>query len=264
MEQQKVEDLKKWFGQYVAGFYGDDDFFNANIKLKEDHSYRTCDEMQYLTDSLGIEENKGRIAEVIALLHDVGRFEQFKKYRTYHDPRSTNHCLLGLDVIKTTGILDEVNNDEKQFIELAIELHGTKELPTDLDGENRLFCQLIRDADKIDIYYVVTEGYKAYEKNPENFKLEMELPYEGDYSLRMVEDILSGRRIAYENLSTWNDMKLLQLGWVYDVNFTATLERIKQRRFLEKILTFLPNDENIKKVGKKITEYVEQRLAQER
>ena len=169
-----------------------------------------------------------------------------------------------MDVIKTTGILDEVNNDEKQFIELAIELHGTKELPTDLDGENRLFCQLIRDADKIDIYYVVTEGYKAYEKNPENFKLEMELPYEGDYSLRMVEDILSGRRIAYENLSTWNDMKLLQLGWVYDVNFTATLERIKQRRFLEKILTFLPNDENIKKVGKKITEYVEQRLAQER
>ena len=264
MQQQQIDDLKVWFGKYVAEFYDNDEFFNANIKLKEDHSLRVCDEMLYLTDALDIEENQTRIAEVIALLHDIGRFEQFKKYRTYHDPRSINHCLLGLEVIKTTAILDETEKAERKLIELAIELHGTKQLPADLDNQQKLHCQLIRDADKLDIYYVVTEGYEAYEKDPESFKLEMELPYDGGYSIETVEDILNGRRIAYEKLETWDDMKLLQLGWVYDVNFTATLQRIKQRRFLEKILTFLPNDGNIEKVAKKITQYLQQTLAKER
>jgi len=260
MQQQQVEKLKKWFDRYVAGFYGDDEFVNANIKLKEDHSRRTCDEMLYLTERLGIQGNQKKIAEVIAILHDIGRFEQFEKYGTYNDPRSVDHCGLGLDVIEKTGVLNDIDAVERKFIIRAIELHGTKELPSDLDGDARLYCELIRDADKLDIYYVVTQAYKAYEKDPANFKLEMEMPYDGGYSPQMVEDILAGRRIAYEKLRTWDDMKLLQLGWVYDVNYTATLERIKKRRFLEQILSYLPTDENIEKVAGKILGYVDQRL----
>ena len=48
MEQEQLEKLRAWFDDYVAGFYGDDDFLNANIKLKEEHSRRTCEEMLYL------------------------------------------------------------------------------------------------------------------------------------------------------------------------------------------------------------------------
>jgi hypothetical protein len=58
-------------------------------------------------------------------------------------------------------------------------------------------------------------------------------------------------------------MKLCQLGWVYDVNFTATLKRIKQRRFLEKIFDFLPETEDIGKVREKIFEYVDSRIEQD-
>jgi hypothetical protein len=48
------------------------------------------------------------------------------------------------------------------------------------------------------------------------------------------------------------------------VNFTATLKRIKQRRFLEKIFDFLPETEDIGKVREKIFKYVDSRIEQDR
>jgi hypothetical protein len=58
-------------------------------------------------------------------------------------------------------------------------------------------------------------------------------------------------------------MKLCLLGWVYDVNFIPTLERIKQRRLLEMMIDFLPKTKDIETVKKKIFEYVDFRIAQE-
>ncbi len=262
MEQEQLEKFRVWFDDYVGGFYGNDEFINANIKLKEAHSRRTCEEMLYLAEELGLGDNNRRIAEVIALLHDIGRFEQFVKYGTYNDPRSVNHCLLGIEVLRQTKALGAVESEEKELIEKAIEYHGLKELPDGLDGECLLFSKLIRDADKLDVFYVVTEYYKQYRDNPEEFKLELELPDEQGYSAETVKEILCGRRIDYRGLRTLNDMKLCQLAWVYDVNFAATLKRIKQRRLLEKIFDFLPETEDINKVRTKIFGYVDSKIEQ--
>jgi len=263
MEQEQLEKFRIWFDDYVAGFYGDDEFVNANLKLKEEHSRRTCEEMQYLAQELDLRENQRRIAEVIALFHDIGRFEQFVKYRTYHDPRSVNHCLLGLEVLRREKILEGLERKEKEIIEKAIEYHGIKGLPADLDSECLFFSKLIRDADKLDVFYVVTDYYERYRDNPEEFELEVELPDEPGYSAEVVEGILNEKRIDYSQLRTWNDMKLCQVGWVYDINFAPTLKRIRQRRFLEKMFDFLPVTEDIKKVRQKIFEYVDSRIAQE-
>lgn len=262
MELKQLEKIRTWFDDYIAGFYGDDEYVNANLKLKEQHSKRTCHEMLCLAKELGLDTNRRRTAEAIALLHDIGRFEQFIKYRTYNDPRSVNHCLLGLNVLKKTNALNGIDEPEKESIEKAIEYHGLKELPSDLDGECLLFSKLIRDADKLDIFYVVIDYYAQYRNNPQEFKLEMELPDEPEYSAEVVKEILGGRRIDYSRLRTWNDMKLLQLSWVYDVNFTATLERIKERRFLETLIDFLPKTEDIEKIKEKIFGYVDSRIKQ--
>lgn len=262
MEQGQLDKLRVWFDDYVAGFYGDDAYVNAHLKLKEDHSRRTCDEMRYLAEELSLNDNQKRIAEVIALLHDIGRFRQFVKYRTYNDSRSVNHCLLSLEVLRETKVLEKIEKEEKQLIEKAIEYHGQRELPSDLEGECLLFSQLIRDADKLDVFYVVTEGYKQYRENPDEFNLEVEFEDVPQYSKELLEDVLHGRLVDYSRLRTLNDMKLLQLGWVYDVNFTATLKRIRQRRFLEQIIDFLPRTADIDKLKAKIFEYVDSRIKQ--
>jgi len=263
MEQQQLDKLRIWFDDYVTEIYGDDEFVNANLKLKEQHSRRTCEEMLYLAERLGLEAYQRQVAEVIALFHDVGRFKQFIKYRTYNDPRSVNHCLLGLEVLRQAKVLDGLDEAEKQWIEKAIEYHGLIELPKGLDGQSLLFSKLIRDADKLDIFYLLTESYKQYRDNPKKFMLEMEFLDEPGYSPEVVDGVLNGQRIDYSELRTWNDMKLLQLGWVYDVNFAATFKRIKQRRFLETIIDFLPRTEYIEKVRNKVFEFVDFRIKQD-
>jgi len=257
MEQKQLEKLRVWFDDYVAGLYGDDDFVNVHLKVKEEHSRRVCREMRYLADELGLAKNQKRIAEIIALFHDIGRFKQFIKYRTYSDVKTVNHCMLGLEVLRETKVLEPVETKERELIEKAIECHGLKELPGDLDGECLLFSKLIRDADKLDIFYVAIEYYKHYKGKKEKFLLELETPDEPGYSHELIEALLHGKNIDYAQLRTLNDWKLMQLGWVYDVNFTATFKRIRQRRFLETLTGFLPETEDIQKVKEKILSYVD-------
>jgi hypothetical protein len=263
VDQQQLKNFKTWFDNYVSGFYGDDKFVNANLKLKEQHSRRVCQEMQYLADKLPLSDNQKRVAEAVALFHDIGRFEQFTKYRTYNDARSVDHCLLGLDVLRETKVLNGVAPEERELIERAIEYHGRKVLPADLNGDCLLLSKLIRDADKLDVLYVVTEYYKQYRDNPRDFMLELEFPDDPTYSIGVVEAVLQRQLVDYNTLRTLNDMRLLQLGWVYDINFTATLERIRHRKFLETLLDFLPQTEDIKKVKDKIFAYVDSKIERE-
>ena len=46
------------------------------------------------------------LAEIMALFHDIGRFEQYKQYRTFSDYRSEDHAALGVKVIKANRILN--------------------------------------------------------------------------------------------------------------------------------------------------------------
>jgi hypothetical protein len=262
MNNEQLNKFKAWFDNFVAGFYGDDDFVNANIKMKDDHSRRVRNEILYLADELSLTKNQRLLAETIALLHDVGRFPQFIKYRTYNDPRSVNHCLLALDVIQKENLLSELPGHERESIESAIKYHGDKELPSNLMGDTLLFSKMIRDADKIDVFFVVTQGYKQYRDDPDNFKLEIELPDTPEYSAPVLDAVLSQQRIDYKTLRTFNDMKLCQLSWAYDVNFIPTLRRIKQRRFLDIIFEFLPDNEEVRKARVKIFSYVENRISQ--
>ena len=255
-----MENFKVWFDDYVAGFYGNDDFVNEHLKLKEEHSRRVCQEMQFLANELELSENRQRIAEAIALFHDIGRFKQFVKYRTYSDILSTNHCTMGLEVLAETNVLDKVEKQEKDIIEKAIECHGMKDLPSDMNGECLLFTKLIRDADKLDVFYVAIEYYSHYKKTQEKYLLGLEVPDKPGYTPEMVDAVLQKKQIDYHQVRTLDDMKLLQLAWVYDVNFIATLKRIKQRGFIEILAGFLPQTADMQRVKEEILSYIDFRI----
>ena len=51
-------------------------------------------------------------------------------------------------------------------------------------------------------------------------------------------------------------MKLLQLGWIFDINFTRTFLYIQQRQIIEKIITTLPDTEDIRKIQNHLNEYL--------
>ena len=260
MKQGVLEKLRSRFDDYVTGFYGQDEYVNTNLQMKHLHSRRTCTVMLEIADQIGLDASQKRIAEAIALFHDIGRFEQFVKYGTYNDARSVNHCQLGVQILRETNLLASVDTTEREVIEKAIKYHGQKELPSDLSGQCLLFSQLIRDADKADVLYVITEYHKQYRDNQENAMVEalmLDLPDEPECSAGIIDALLHGRRIDHEELRTMNDMRLLLIGWVYDVNFTVTLKLIRERRFFDVLFEFLPETGDVERVRRKVFRYID-------
>ncbi len=260
MQQEQLDRFKHWFDEYVNRFLGDDEYVNANLQLKQAHTLGTCQESIFLAKELALDDNQTRIAELIALFHDIGRFPQFAHYRTYNDPRSVDHCALGVEVLQQEGVLDTLSSEERQWVETAVEYHGRKTVPADLTGQTLLQAKLIRDADKLDIFRVVLDHYRRYREDPKGCMLEIELPDVPEHSPEVMEAVLNEQLIDYGKLRTLTDMKLCQLGWVHDLNFAASLKRLQERGFLQDLFGFLPENEDMQRVRRKITEYVDTRL----
>jgi hypothetical protein len=260
MQQEQLDRLRRWFDEFTNGFLGDDEYVNANLRHKQEHTRRTCQESLFLANELALDENQTRIAELVALFHDVGRFPQFAQYRTYNDPRSVDHCHLGVEVLQREGVLDVLSSEERQWVETAVEHHGRKTLPAELKGQTLLQAKIIRDADKLDIFRLVVEGYRRYREDPDNFKIEIELPDVPEHTPEVLDDVMNGRLIDYVKLRTLTDMKLCQLDWVYDLNFAASLKRLKERGYLEELYAALPENEAMQAVQRTIQEFVDTRL----
>jgi hypothetical protein len=261
MELRWLDELKRWFDAYTNRFFGQDDYVNLHLRLKQEHTRRTREEILYLAGRLALDDNQMRIAETVALLHDVGRFPQFAKYRTYNDVKSVNHCCLGVEVLAQEGVLESLDSQEKEWIRTAVAHHGRKDLPADLNGQGLLFLKLIRDADKLDILRIVTEIYRRHKDDPGKHSFEIELPDEPRVSPQVLEAVLAGQLIEYRSLRTLNDIRLCQIGWVYDLNFTASLERFKAVNLLDELLSYLPQTSEIAEVGRGIHRYIDARLA---
>lgn len=261
MKQEQLDRFERWFERYTNRFLGKDEFVSANLRHKRQHTQRVRAESALLGQELALSEDETRIAELIALLHDVGRFPQFAEYRTFNDSKSVNHSALGVQILREEGVLEALTPQERQWVETGVGLHGRKSLPAALTGRALLFAKIIRDADKIDIFRVVAEHFQEYRDDPDNFPLEINLPDEPGYTPEVLEAVAKAEQIDFTSLRTLNDAKLCQIGWVHDLNFTASLKRIDQCGFLPRLFSFLPQDDNIRRVCRQISEYVASKLA---
>ncbi len=261
MERNPLERFKRWFTEYSSRFFGDDECVNANLRLKQEHTARTCSEIVHLAQELALDDNEVRIAELTALFHDVGRFPQFAQYRTYNDSRSIDHGQRGVEVLCEEGVLDSLSAEERQWVQTAVGLHNRKSLPSALKGRALLFTKLIRDADKIDIFRVVMDYYRRYREDPDNFPLEVELPDVPEYCPEVLEAVMNEEAVDWAKLRTLTDARLCQLGWVYDLNFTPSLRRIDECGYLTDLIGFLPPDDAIQRLCRKVLDDVHSRLA---
>lgn len=260
MQKSDLRRYTDWFYDYISGFYGDDSYINANLELKKVHTDFVVGEARYIACGIALDENDALIAETVALMHDVGRFEQFAKYQTYSDRKSINHSDLAVDIIRAEGILDELNEAEKEIILSAVKYHGIKDLPGDIDEKVLLHCRIVRDADKLDIYRVLQEKYLQYISSPEDYNLELEHPDEPWYSEGIIQSIFNAEQIHYREVKTLNDFKLLILAMIFDVNFQPTYNKIKEKQYVQAFIDMLPADDTIYKVRTKLLDYIDKRL----
>ncbi|MBN1851005.1 MAG: HD domain-containing protein [Deltaproteobacteria bacterium] len=200
------------------------------------------------------------LAEITALLHDIGRFEQFKRYKTFSDYKSEDHAALGVQVIESNRLLHSSAPEKTGIIIHAVRYHNHLTLPGDLTDRCLFFLKLLRDADKIDIWHVVTDYYENIMEN-RNQDIELGLPDEPHISMPVYHALMSGRLVRMSDLKTLNDFKLLQMGWIYDINFPKTFQIIGKKGYLEKIRKALPQSSiHAEEIYTRIKKYLEGKI----
>ena len=202
------------------------------------------------------------MAEASALMHDIGRFEQYEKYGTFADYRSENHAALGVKVIKENRILDGLDPAKAGIITRIIGYHNRFSLPVEEEERCLFFLKLLRDADKADIWRVVTDYYQNA-GNKRNQTIELDLPDIDRISDPVYNALMKGELAQMSDLNTLNDFKLLQIGWIYDVNFQRTFQIVKKNRYLEKIRDALPKKSaRVSEIYKRAVAYLERNTSE--
>ncbi|MCJ7618071.1 MAG: HD domain-containing protein, partial [Desulfobacterales bacterium] len=202
-----------------------------------------------LGKELGLSDQDMVLAETIALFHDIGRFKQYKTYRTFSDFMSENHARLGLRQMAIHGVLSACTTAEKRLITRAIAYHNAATLPVNENGNTLFFMRLIRDADKLDIWKLFIDYCNEGEKKHSS-AIELGLPDDPIYSQRVIERLKQRRFVLMQDLKTLNDFKLLQIGWVYDLNFVPSFQIVKKKKYIEKLEEALPQSKEIKEAVK--------------
>ena len=146
------------FYDYISRYDPD----NPMIRHKVEHTLRVAGNCERIAASLCMDDDDAAFAWFLGLLHDIGRFEQVRRYGTFVDSVSVDHAEFGADLLFKDDLIHEfpvqgLTSGRLALLETAIRLHNKLTLPGDQDEETRRFCNLIRDADKADIFRVVTE-----------------------------------------------------------------------------------------------------------
>jgi hypothetical protein len=58
------------------------------------------------------------------------------------------------------------------------------------------------------------------------------------------------------NLKTLNDLKILQMGWIYDINFPFSFRENRERNCLQLIFNTLPSCDRTAMVYRKVSDYL--------
>jgi hypothetical protein len=258
MDREQLDNLKKWFSAYCRSFSTADPEDQKNFDLKEKHTHNVCDNMVRIARGLSLSEDNVLLAEALALFHDVGRFPQYRTYRTFRDDRSTNHAALGAKVLIDNKTLEELPQDEQTLILRGVTLHNVFVIPPGLDPETLAFVKMVRDADKLDIWRVFIEYFTQPEAERPT-AAGLDLPDTPGNSSEVIEAFLGGQLVRLTQLKNLNDFKLLQLAWIYDLNFSESCRMALERKYCDTIAASLPSDDGVAKALRLVRDYLERK-----
>ena len=182
--------VESFFETYTSTY----DSSDPKIKLKIDHTYRVaalCEAIAESANALAaspnlalaknpslaragsnkseVKRSRARslqstspvdcdLAWLSGMLHDIGRFEQIRRYNTFVDSQSIDHAQLSADLLFSEGLLQllpvTLTKEQENILEVAIRSHSAYRLEPDLTEEEYTYCDILRDADKVDIFRV--------------------------------------------------------------------------------------------------------------
>ena len=212
-------------------------------------------------ERMGLESEDLELAQLIALLHDIGRFEQVRRFDSF-EPGVMDHAAYGAELLfgEQKMIRKFVKEDTwDELICQAIVRHSDYELGDSMDPRALLHARLIRDADKLDNCRVKLEDQMevllgcskeeagCQEISPETWR-----------------ECENRKSIHSANRRTRMDYWVSYVAYFFDINFPATCRIILEKQYVERIIRRIPygnkeTEQKMKKLGEMVTEWLEEK-----
>lgn len=226
------EQAKTAFENYMQQY----DLEDPKIKLKWLHTYGVVNCAYHIAQSEKMSSEDIELARVIALLHDIGRFEQIKRYQSFSD-KNIDHAHLAVEYLfHENHIRDFIDDEQYDFIiKPAVEWHSRFKLDEIYEPNIRKHVYLIRDADKLDNFRV---------KNTESFETMLDISLE-EISKQKINDyifdqIMCSQLILSEKRVTSVDVWASYIAFVFDLHFKSSFQYLIDTQYISKNIDRIP------------------------
>lgn len=233
------------FNKYASQF----DLSIKMIKYKYNHSFRVQKQAEEICKSLKLNNDDTYLASNIALLHDIARFRQWEKYKTFKDRDSFDHGDEGCKILFEEKEIENYDIDKKDYeiVKNAIYYHNKYKIDLDkLNEREILHSKIVRDADKIDILYAFST----------NRILELK---EDDEKINPVitKDFFNHKEILNSDVKTKNDKIISMFAQCFDFNYLYSKKRVYVKNYIGKMFSHLKNKELFKPYVDETIKYLE-------
>ena len=249
------------FGEYTAHYNAQDE----KVKLKIDHTYRVATLCEEIAKSISLSSEDVDMAWFSGLLHDVGRFEQLRRYGTFNDAQSIDHALYGAEILFDEGKIwdyigkDEISEEELIFLRKVISCHSAYRVPQNYTSREKQFADILRDADKIDILKVnvdvpLEEIYNVTTKDLVNAEV-----------TQAVMDSFAEQHATLRSLKrTPVDNVVGHISLVYELVYPYSVQVVVQQGYLDKLLHFQSQNpqtmQQFEQLREMMQSYIDKRL----
>lgn len=239
MNRAEQQRLSNWFKTYVMQFADSGGKLAPMLRIKLEHSRNVAVNAAEIAGQLGLDRPDIRAARMVGLYHDVARFSQYTDHATLRDEHSFDHGRRGAEIMKKCPPLAACSEKDRRRIIAGIRHHNRASLPEGLKSAPLEFVKLARDADKLDIFKVLYSTWKSGEliRNPD---IALMVKLDGPVSPAALADIRRKRTVRMEHVKSLADFFVLQLSWVYDLNFRSSYRLLMNGLVIEHIAEVLP------------------------
>lgn len=244
-----MDKAKEAFLKYVSKF----DQREKKVRIKITHSFRVLALSSLLAEELNLNKEDTEIINYIALLHDIGRFQQLEVTNSFWD-KLFDHASYGVKYLFEEGHIKDYLEDEQNYelIKKAIFYHNKHvlEIPN-FDERTNFFIKLIRDLDKIDIINTNNLEYAV------SFKKE-EVPES------YFEQFFAQQSIKVKGKPNSSKSFMVTCAYIYDLNYRESIDIIKKRNYFTKYFAKANVDQESEEIFGQIKENVLKMLEKEK
>lgn len=239
---------EKAFKEYLKEY----DVESEKVALKVTHTYGVVKASEYLAKQLNLNEEDTNLSRLIALLHDIGRFEQSKANNDVYDNADAtlfDHAIYGCKVLFEDNMIRRFIDEDKydNIIYKAILNHNRISIEDGLSKQELLHAKLIRDNDKTDNFRVkLTESFKVLLGTDDVEVINNEKISDDIYNTFMKKSL-----IKYGDTQTCLDRWSAYIAFIFDYNFDESLRYLKENDLVNKCFNRInyKNPDTIEKIA---------------